>query len=58
MSSVEEGMFFWFQFGPWLRSLVPKGNRKKDPRNYSSNIQDDEEDDTQSLAEDDEVLVQ
>nr|POE53677.1 hypothetical protein CFP56_36840 [Quercus suber] len=47
-----------FQFGPWLCSLVPKGNRKKDPRNSTSDIRDDEEDDTQSLVEDDEVLVQ
>lgn len=45
-------------FGPCLRSLVLKRNRKKDPRNSSSDIQDDEEDDTQSLAKDDEVLVQ
>lgn len=39
-------------FGPCLRSLVLKRNRKKDPRNSSSDIQDDEEDDTQSLAKD------
>ena len=45
-------------FGPCLRSLVLKRNRKKDPRNSSSDIRDDEEDDTQSLAKDDEVLVQ
>ena len=38
-----------FQFGPWLCSLAPKGNRKKDTRNSFLDMQDDEEDDVQSF---------
>nr|POF26982.1 hypothetical protein CFP56_40754 [Quercus suber] len=53
-STNEDG----FQFGPWLRSLAPKGNRKKDTRNSFSDMRDDEEDDIQSCAEEKEVLVQ
>ena len=34
-----------FQFGPWLCSLTPKGNRKKDSRNSYSDIRDEDEDD-------------
>ena len=33
-SADEDG----FQFGPWLRSLAPKGNRKKDTRNSFSDL--------------------
>ena len=53
-SADEDG----FQFGPWLRSMAPKGNWKKDTRISFSDMRDDEEDDIQSLAEDDEALVQ
>ena len=38
--------------------MALKGNRKKDTRNSYSDRRDDEEDDIQSLAEDEEVLVQ
>lgn len=34
-----------FQFGPWLRSLAPKGSRKKDLGNSQSNGRDEDEDD-------------
>ena len=47
-----------FQFGPWLRSLALKGNRKKDTRNSFSDMRDDKEDDIQSRAREEEVLVQ
>ena len=40
-SSDDDG----FQFGPWFRSLTPKGNRKKDSRNSYSYTRDEDEDD-------------
>ena len=53
-SSDEDG----FQFGPWLCSLAPRGNRKKDSRNSYSDIRDEDEDDIQSFAEDDDDFSQ
>ena len=53
-SSDDDG----FQFGPWLRSLAPKGNRKKDSRNSYSDIRDEDEDDIQSFAKDDDDFSQ
>ena len=53
-SSNDDG----FQFGPWLRSLTPKGNRKKDSRNSYSDVLDEDEDDIQSFAEDDDDFSQ
>ena len=47
-----------FQFGPWLYSLTPKGNRKKDSRNSYSDVLDEDEDDIQSFAEDDDDFSQ